>query len=143
MAAEHHTHPHSDDHGPHYHSHGWGVAHSHDIEAITQIRPNLAVLLGLGIAGGLLPDPGALAILLAAIASGKLILGLLTVVVFSLGFASVLVVVGVVAARVGQLILAWLTSRWIAWVQIGASLLIIGVGLILTANAWRSLAAVL
>jgi nickel/cobalt exporter len=143
VAAEHHAHPHPQDHGPHYHSHGWGLAHSHDLEAITQVRPNLAILLGLGIAGGLLPDPGALAILLAALANGKLILGLLTVVVFSLGFASVLVAVGVVAARLGQLILAWLSSRWIAWVQIGAALLIIGAGLILTANAWRSLAAVL
>jgi nickel/cobalt exporter len=130
-------------HGPHYHSHGWGLAHTHDIEAITQVRPSLAILLGLGIAGGLLPDPGALAILLAAIASGKLILGLLTVLVFSLGFASVLVVVGVVAAHVGQLILVWLSSRWIGWVQIGAAVLIVGVGLVLTANAWRTVATVL
>jgi nickel/cobalt exporter len=141
-SAEHHAHPHHDDHGPHYHSHGWGLAHSHDIEAMTQVRPNLAILLGLGIAGGLLPDPGALAILLAAIASGKLILGLLTVVVFSLGFASVLIVVGVVAARVGQLILTWLSSRWIAWVQIGAALLILGVGLVLTVNAWRAVVTI-
>jgi nickel/cobalt exporter len=136
------THPHPHNEAPHYHSHGWGLAHSHDIEAITQVRPNLAILLGLGIAGGLLPDPGALAILLAAIANGKLILGLLTVVVFSLGFASVLVVVGVVAARMGQLILAWLSSRWIGWVQIGAALLILGVGLVLTANAWRTMATI-
>jgi nickel/cobalt exporter len=143
VAAEHHAHPHPDDRGPRYHSHGWGLAHSHDFEAITQVRPNLAMLLGLGIAGGLMPDPGALSILLAALANGKLILGLLTVVAFSLGFASVLVAVGVVAARVGQLILTWLSSRWIAWVQIGAALLIVGVGLILTANAWRSLATVL
>jgi nickel/cobalt exporter len=98
-------HPHPHDHGPHYHSHGWGVVHTHNVEAISQMRPSLAVLLALGIAGGLLPDPGALAILLAALASGRLILGLLTVLVFSLGFASVLIVVGVVAARVGQLIL--------------------------------------
>jgi hypothetical protein len=41
-----------------------------DIQSITQGRPKLVILLGLGIAGGLLPDPGALAILLAAIASG-------------------------------------------------------------------------
>src|SRR5438046_1615656 len=52
-------------------------------------------------------------------------------------------VIGVVAARVGQLILTWLSNRWIAWVQIGAALLIVGVGLILTANAWQSLATVL
>jgi nickel/cobalt exporter len=139
---ENHAHPHPHEHSLHYHSHGWGLAHSHDIEAITQVRPNLAILLGLGIAGGLLPDPGALAILLTAIASGKLVLGLLTVVVFSLGFASVLVVVGLVAARMGQLILAWLSSRWIGWVQLGAALLILGVGLVLTANAWRTLATI-
>jgi len=137
-----HAHPHLHRHGAHYHSHGWGVTHSHDIEAITQLRPKLAILLGLGIAGGLLPDPGALAILLAAIASGKLILGLLTVLVFSVGFASVLIVVGVVAARVGQLILTWLSSRWVGWVQLGAALLIVIVGLVLTANAWRTVIAV-
>ena len=90
VAVEEHPHPHSHGHGPHYHSHGWGVTHSHDIEAVTQVRPKLGILLALGIAGGLLPDPGALAILLAAIASGKLILGLLTVIVFSLGFASLI-----------------------------------------------------
>ena len=99
------------------------------------------MLLALGIAGGLLPDPGALAILLAAIAKGQFLLGIFTVVVFSLGFASVLVVVGVVAARLGQLILAWLSSRWIFLVQIGAALLIIGVGLVLTANALRSISS--
>ena len=137
-----HAHPHLHRHGAHYHSHGWGVTHSHDIEAITELRPKLAILLGLGIAGGLLPDPGALAILLAAIASGKLILGLLTVLVFSVGFASVLIVVGVVAARVGQLILTWLSSRWVGWVQLGAALLIVIVGLVLTANAWRTVVAV-
>src|SRR5205809_268518 len=111
------------------------------VDALAQTRPSLAILLGLGIAGGLLPDPGALAILLAAISSGKLVLGLFTVVVFSVGFASVLVVVGVVAARVGQLVLAWLSSRRIAWVQIGAALLIVGVGLVLTANAPRTITA--
>jgi len=136
------AHPHPHEGGPHHHSHGWGLVHTHDIESITQVRPKLSVLLALGIAGGLLPDPGALAILLAAIGKGKLVLGLLTVIVFSLGFASVLVVAGVVAARVGQLILAWLSGRWIAWIQIGAALLILGVGVFLTANAWRSMAAV-
>jgi nickel/cobalt exporter len=141
--AHSHAHEHSDtdvhrqDHGPHYHSHGWGTVHTHDLEALSSIRPKLPMLLALGVAGGLLPDPGALAILLAAMAEGKLLLGILTVIVFSLGFASVLVVVGVVAAHLGQLILAWLSSRWILWVQIGAALLIIGVGLVLTANALR------
>jgi nickel/cobalt transporter (NicO) family protein len=137
----HHTHSHPHGAVPLYHSHGWGLVHTHDIESITQARPNLGTLLALGIAGGLLPDPGALGILLAAIGKAKFVLGMLTVIVFSLGFASVLVVVGVVAARMGQLILTWLSGRWIAWIQIGAALLILGVGVFLTATAWRSIVA--
>src|SRR5437879_703283 len=112
-----------------------------NVEALALARPRLGVLLGLGVAGGLLPDPGALAILLASVASGRLILGLFTVVVFSVGFASVLVLVGVVAARVGQIVLAWLSSRWVGWLQVGAALLIVLVGLLLTANAWRTIAS--
>ena len=92
-------------------------------------------------AGGLLPDPGALAILLAALASGKVVLGLLTVLVFSLGFASVLVLVGIIAARVGRLVLTWLESRWILWLQLGTGLVILAVGILLTVNAGRALAA--
>jgi nickel/cobalt transporter (NicO) family protein len=142
------THEHGDGPDHHHddasklHRHGWGPAHTHDLDRLTRTRPSLLVLLGLAVAGGVLPDPGALAILLAAIASGKLVLGLFTVVVFSVGFASVLVVVGVVAAHVGRLILTWLESRWIAWLQIGTALLILGIGVVLTLSAWRALAAV-
>ncbi|PYO53970.1 MAG: hypothetical protein DMD83_23290 [Candidatus Rokuibacteriota bacterium] len=125
---------------PGYHSHGWGRRHTHRIDLLAESRPKLAVLLGLGIAGGLLPDPGALAILLAAIASGRVMLGLFTVAVFSIGFASVLVVVGIVAARVGQIVLTWLRGRWVAWVQSGAALLIVAVGVVLTVVAGRTLA---
>jgi nickel/cobalt exporter len=126
---------------PGYHRHGFGRAHSHSLDLATQGRPSWAILLGLGVAGGVLPDPGALAILLAAIASGKVVLGLFTVLVFSLGFASVLVLVGIVAARVGQLVLTWLESRWILWLQLGTGLVIFAVGVVLTVNAGRTLAA--
>ena len=126
-----HVHDHAESPELGYHRHGWGRRHTHRLDLVAGTRPSLPVLLGLGIAGGLLPDPGALAILLAAIASGRVILGLFTVVVFSIGFASVLVVVGIVAARVGQLVLTWLQSRWVAWVQSGAALVIL-------ASAWCS-----
>ena len=69
-----------------------------------------------------------------------MILGLFTVLVFSLGFASVLLVVGVVAARVGQIVLTWLSGRWVAWVQTSAAVVIVAVGVILTVAAWRTLA---
>ena len=125
----------------HHHHHGWGPAHTHRLDVLTDTRPSWTILLGLGVAGGLLPDPGALALLLAAIANGKPVTGLLSVLVFSLGFALVLVVVGLVAARVGQLVLTWLSGRWILWLQLGTALLILAVGVGLTVSAWRAFAA--
>jgi nickel/cobalt transporter (NicO) family protein len=125
-----------------YHRHGWGPAHTHDVGFESGHRPSLAILLGLGIAGGLLPDPGALAILLAALASGKVMLGLFTVLVFSIGFASVLVIVGIAAAIAGDLILGWLDSRWVGRLQVAAAALIVLVGVVLTVSAARTLTAV-
>ena len=139
--AHEHPHHHADDAALGFHRHGFGRAHTHRLDLVTQGRPSWAILLGLGVAGGLLPDPGALAILLAALAGGKVVLGLLTVLVFSLGFASVLVLVGIVAARVGQLVLTWLESRWILWLQLGTGLVILSVGVLLTVNAGRALMA--
>ena len=104
-------------------------------------RPKLPVLLALGIAGGLLPDPAALALLLGALSSGKVLLGLVTVVVFSLGFAATLVVVGIVAAKVGEKVLDWLASIWMIRLQIATSLLIVGMGVVLTIRAVSELAA--
>jgi nickel/cobalt transporter (NicO) family protein len=104
-------------------------------------RPKLAVLLALGVVGGLLPDPTALALLLAALSTGKVLLGLVTVLVFSLGFATTLVLVGVVAAVVGQRVLDWLNSIWAVRLQIATTLLILGTGVVLTINAAKQLIA--
>jgi nickel/cobalt exporter len=118
-----------------WHSHGWGTVHAHRLDLVTANRPKLPVLLALGVAGGLLPDPAALALLLAALSSGRVLLGLTTVLVFSLGFAATLVVVGIVAAKIGQRILEWLNNIWMVRVQLMMTLLIIGMGVILTIRA--------
>lgn len=118
-----------------WHSHGWGTVHAHKLDLVTSNRPKLPVLLALGVAGGLLPDPAALALLLAALSSGKVVLGLLTVVVFSIGFAATLVVVGIVAAKIGQKILQWLDSIWMVRMQILTTLLILGIGVVLCIRA--------
>ena len=96
---------------------------------MTADRPKLPVLLVLGIAGGMLPDPrGAGDAAGGALSSGKVLLGLTTVLVFSLGFAATLVVVGIIAAKVGQRMMQWLDSIWMVRVQILTTLLIIGIG---------------
>jgi nickel/cobalt transporter (NicO) family protein len=124
-----------------WHSHGWGTRHSHRVDLVTDRRPKLGVLLALAIVGGILPDPSALAILLAALSSGQVLLGLASVVVFSLGFAATLLVVGVVAAQVGQRILDWLSSIWAMRAQIATTLLIFGMGVVLTVKAAYQVAA--
>ena len=123
------------------HTHGWGRAHAHQLDLAGDKRPALGALLVLAIAGGILPDPTALAILLAALSSGKVLLGLVTVVVFSLGFAATLVVVGVIAAQVGQKILGWLSGIWAVRIQIATTLLILGMGVVLTVRAIAQIAA--
>ena len=143
-AHEHpHDHPHSHEPGEPvvWHSHGFGKVHAHRLDVVAENRPKLPVLLALGIAGGLLPDPAALALLLGALSSGKVLLGLVTVVVFSLGFAATLVVVGIVAAKVGEKVLDWLASIWMIRLQIATSLLIVGMGVVLTIRAVSELAA--
>jgi nickel/cobalt exporter len=138
-----HGHAHRDGHDAPvvWHSHGFGKVHAHRLDVVTENRPKLPVLLALGVAGGLLPDPAALALLLGALSSGKVMLGLITVLVFSLGFAATLVVVGIVAAKVGERVLDWLDSIWMVRLQIATSLLIVGMGVVLTIQAVSALAA--
>ena len=136
-------HPHADDAHDHDHEgehhHGWGHRHADPIDLASR-RPSLGLLLGLGVAGGIAPDPAALAVLLSAVATGKLVLGLMTVLVFSLGFASVLVVVGLIAARAGQVVLDRIDGgRWLFWIQPATAVLIVAVGVVLTAGAWRTI----
>ena len=72
------------------HHHGDGKMHSHEVpEAITWRS-----LIALGVSGGLVPCPDAIAILLVAIAINRLLLGLALIISFSLGLAVVLIVIG-------------------------------------------------
>jgi nickel/cobalt exporter len=137
-APEHH---HASDDVGAVHRHGpWGRPHSH-APAAAATAPSLSLLVGLGVAGGIMPDPGALAVLLSALASGRLVLGLLTVLIFSLGFASVLVLTGGLVGRAGALALERVSrGRWLDRVRVGSALVIAGYGLVLTILALRAIA---
>ncbi|HEX8199406.1 MAG TPA: ABC transporter permease, partial [Isosphaeraceae bacterium] len=63
-------------------------------------------IIGLGLAGGLVPCWDAVILIVVAEMVGRLALGLLLLVAFSLGMAAVLVAVGLVAARVRGLVAA-------------------------------------
>lgn len=73
-----------------FHHHGDGKVHSHDVPQTITWRS----LIALGISGGLVPCPDAIAILLVAIAINRILLGLALITSFSLGLAIVLIVIG-------------------------------------------------
>ncbi|MBA3524723.1 MAG: High-affinity nickel-transporter [Geodermatophilaceae bacterium] len=87
-----HDHDDSHGHGGHAHSHGgFGHAHSHGY--------GRRGLVGMGIAGGMVPSPSALVVLLASIALGRTIFGVLLVLAYGLGMAGVLTAVGLLLVR--------------------------------------------
>jgi ABC-type nickel/cobalt efflux system permease component RcnA len=80
-------------HGGLSHSHG-GARHSHGGSSDAAEPVGWRNLLALGVAGGLVPCPSALALMLAAIALGRPGLGLILCAAFGLGLAGVLTGVG-------------------------------------------------
>lgn len=72
------------------HHHGDGRLHSHEVPKTITWRS----LIALGVSGGLVPCPDAIAILLVAIAINRIILGLALIVAFSFGLALVLIIIG-------------------------------------------------
>ncbi len=86
-----HGHSHGHAHSHSHHDHG----HSHEPHAGTQTRPGLASLLSLGVAGGMVPCPSAIVVLLVSVSLQKVALGLIIILVFSLGLAMVLVAIGI------------------------------------------------
>ena len=88
------THDHDHEHDalkPHKHG-PFGREHSH-VPADGQ-QVTIGSMLALGITGGIIPCPSALVVLLVAIASHRVGLGLLLIVAFSLGLACVLTGIG-------------------------------------------------
>ncbi len=84
---------------PDHHHHEHGHDHSHEIpEAITWRS-----LITLGISGGLVPCPDAIAILLVAIAINRILVGLALIISFSLGLAIVLIVIGLLMVNGSRL----------------------------------------
>jgi ABC-type nickel/cobalt efflux system permease component RcnA len=97
--GHHHSHSHSHDHD---HDHGHGHHHHHHHRGDGKLG-----LAGIGIAGGLVPSPSAIVVLLAAIGLGRTAFGVVLVLAYGVGMAATLTAVGLalVAAqrRLGRL----------------------------------------
>ncbi|MGW6923826.1 nickel transporter [Streptomyces sp. NPDC054950] len=95
----HHEHDHEHDHGhehgrPHTHTHG-GHTHTH------AVAPTLRGTLLLGFAGGMVPSPSAVVVLVGAAALGHAWFGLLLVVAYGVGLALTLTAAGFAVVRLG------------------------------------------
>ena len=77
------------------HRHGLGAPHSHELPS----GRGWGRVVALGVAGGTVPSPSALVVLLAAAGLGRPVVGVLLVVAYGLGMAATLTAVGVLLAR--------------------------------------------
>ncbi|MFE0676197.1 nickel transporter [Streptomyces sp. NPDC058867] len=95
----HHEHPH---HTPHQHPHAHTHTHTHGGSTHTHtIAPTLRGTILLGFAGGLVPSPSAVVVLVGAAALGHAWFGLLLVVAYGLGLALTLTAAGFAVVRLG------------------------------------------
>ena len=97
-------------------------------------------LILLGISGGIIPCPAALAILLAAVASGNIAKGLSLVILFSLGLAFALVSLGLIVVNGFRLTKRFLNSDQIATKMAFASAVIVTIiGIVTLLSSLRHL----
>ncbi len=97
-----HTHSHEDEHFHHSHS---GEEHTHGGSTHTHLPPkqiSWRSLLALGVSGGLLPCPSALVLMLSAISLNRIGYGIVLTLVFSIGLAATLTVVGLAFLYAGK-----------------------------------------
>lgn len=104
-----HDHSGGDDYA-YTHTHADGTTHSHVPPGADGAPITWRNLLALGVSGGLLPCPSALVVLLSAIALQRVGFGMVLIVAFSLGLASVLTAIGIMLVYAG---------RWFARLPVG------------------------
>jgi ABC-type nickel/cobalt efflux system permease component RcnA len=130
---------------PHGHSHQHGHTHEHPRAPAEVEVPSRRGLIAMGLAGGLLPSPSALLVLLGAVALGHAWFGVALVVAFGLGMAATLAVVGLVVMRLrerAELRLRTQPGSWFApLLRIAPPLTAVAVVLLGAALAWRGFGA--
>ncbi|WP_443073709.1 HoxN/HupN/NixA family nickel/cobalt transporter [Streptomyces sp. NBC_01478] len=94
-----HDHPHPHDHG---HAHDHAVEHTHGGFTHThETAPTVRGTILLGFAGGLVPSPSAVVVLVGAAALGQAWFGLLLVVAYGVGLALTLTAAGFAVVKLG------------------------------------------
>ncbi len=127
---------HEHDHSQHSHDDGTHAGHSH---ALPGNQVNLKSLLALGVSGGLVPCPDAIAILLVAVAVNRVPFGMLLIVAFSVGLALVLIAIGIAMVQGVRFIgRSDLLTRFAAYTPVLSAVVVSGLGIGLTISALNS-----
>ena len=119
------------------HVHGWFGAQTHTHAPPQDLSWRSLTLMG--VSGGIIPCPDALAILLVAMAAGHVLLGIVIVLGFSVGLAAVLIALGILLTMTRLLDRA--TSRWCwteraaPWLPAVSAAIIVLLGLVALARA--------
>ncbi|OEU46356.1 MAG: hypothetical protein BA861_05440 [Desulfobacterales bacterium S3730MH5] len=125
-----HVHPHNHDHGNNPHS----------VDMREGKRVSFWQLFLLGVSGGLVPCPAAIAILLAAVGAGRLGEGLTYILLFSLGLAAVLIAIGIAVVSAGSFASRFLDAkRFARKVAIGGAALVTFIGCLTLVSSVRHL----
>lgn len=110
--------------------------HNHHHQHSSEESITLRSLIAVGIAGGIAPCPSALILLLSAVALHKAVYGMLLISAFSLGLASVLVTLGLLAIYAYQWLERFPTiGKLQNKLSIVSAILIIATGILLSASA--------
>jgi ABC-type nickel/cobalt efflux system permease component RcnA len=113
----------------HDHDHAHGLpGHTHPHAAPGGGALSRKGLVALALAGGILPAPSALIVMLGAIHAHRVVFGLTLVFAFSAGLASALIAIGLGALRAREVMTARLSSFWGRMVPVTSAAAIVAVG---------------
>jgi nickel/cobalt transporter (NicO) family protein len=111
-----------------------GAEHGHDHSHPTAAMLSRKGLTAIALAGGILPSPSALLVLLGSVALHRVAYGLVLIAAFSLGLATALVAVGILALRTRDALAHRLSTRLGRVVPVASAAVIAMLGLVLAVN---------
>lgn len=125
-------------HGAHHHDHGHEHHHEHGPVAGLPGPDRLLSrrgMAGLALAGGILPSPTAVVVLLSTVQHHRVPFGFALIGAFSVGLAAALVGVGVLALRAREIVSHRMDGRLWRAIPVASATVILGAGLFLVAKA--------
>ena len=124
-------------------AHSHAEQHDHD-HPHTHVLPAGEItwksLITLGVSGGLVPCPDAIAILLVAVAVNRIPFGMVLILAFSIGLALVLIAIGMAMVQGVRFVTRNdFLSRFSVYAPIASAVVVSGLGVVLTVSALNSL----